>query len=194
MSISTEFARFLSATAAVQFGEFTLKSNKKSNIFFNFGELSQGSELMRVGNFFARYIRENALDRVDVLFGPAYKGINICIATSIALYQKYNICIPFAYNRKDRKEYAEGGQFVGYDLSRARSILILDDVITDCRTKYEVLETFARFPGAQVEAILVGVDREEGDGSTESSKEKFVRDTGIDLFALTTKTEVLTYR
>ncbi len=194
MSISTDFARFLAGTAAVQFGEFTLKSNIKSNIFFNFGELFFGNELIQLGNYFADYIVENSLDYVDVIFGPAYKGINICIATSIALYQKHNISIPFAYNRKDRKKHAEGGQFVGYDLSSAAHILLVDDVITDCGTKYEVVETLSNVSGATVDAIIVGVDREEQAPSGELSRQKFVRETGIDLLSLTSKSEVLNYR
>ncbi|MFW6415263.1 MAG: orotate phosphoribosyltransferase [Thermodesulfobacteriota bacterium] len=194
MSINTDFAQFLAGTAAVQFGEFTLKSNIKSNIFFNFGELFLGSELIQVGNYFADFIVENSLDHVDVLFGPAYKGINICIATSIALHQRHNISIPFAYNRKDRKEYAEGGQFVGYDLSRAGHILLLDDVITDCGTKFEVVDALSVFSGATIDAIVVGVDREEHGATGELSRQRFVRETGIDLFALTSKSEVLKYR
>ena len=194
MSTNSDFAKFIAGTEAVQFGEFTLKSNIKSNIFFNFGELFYGSELIQLGNYFADSIVENSLDHADVIFGPAYKGINICIATSIALYQKYNISIPFAYNRKDRKDHAEGGQFVGCDLSRAEHILIVDDVITDCGTKYEVVDTLSSVSTATIDAIIVGVDRQEGGSAGETSRQGFVRDTGIDILALTNKSEVLKYR
>ncbi|MDY6856477.1 MAG: orotate phosphoribosyltransferase [Thermodesulfobacteriota bacterium] len=192
-SIHTAFAQFIAGTNAVKFGNFTLKSGKKSNIFFNFGEIFFGSELIQLGNYFADYIVQNSFDKVDVIFGPAYKGINICLATSIGLYQKYNVSIPFAYNRKVSKTYAEGGQFVGYDLSKVNRILILDDVITDGGTKYEAIDMLSNFPNASIIAMLVGVDREERDSAGEFYRGKFIKDTGINLFALTTKSEVLKF-
>lgn len=193
-SINTAFAKFIAGTNAVKFGDFTLKSGMKSNIFFNFGEIYFGNELIQVGNFFAEYIVQNSLDKIDVIFGPAYKGINICLATSIALYQKYNISIPFAYNRKVSKTHAEGGKFVGYDLSMVNRILVLDDVITDGGTKYEAIDMLSNFPNAQIIAMVVGVDREERNSAGELCRKKFVEDTGIKLFALTTKSEVLKFQ
>ena len=191
--IQIAFAKFIAGTNAVKFGDFTLKSGKKSNIFFNFGEIALGSELIQLGNFFADFIVENSLYDVDVLFGPAYKGINISLATSIGLYQQYNISIPFAYNRKIKKTHAEGGQFVGYNLRRANSVLVLDDVITDGGTKYEVIEMLSSFPKLTIKAIIVGVDREEIDFNGEVCRTKFIKDTGIDVLALTTKSEVLRF-
>ena len=187
------FAKFISGTNAVKFGNFTLKSGKKSNIFFNFGEICLGRELIQLGNFFADFIIENSLDKVDVLFGPAYKGINISLATSIGLYQKYNISIPFAYNRKVRKTHAEGGQFVGYDLTKASNVLVLDDVITDGGTKYEAIDMLSSFPNLKIKAMIVGVDREEKDSTGKLCRIKFIEDTGIDILALTTKSKVLKF-
>jgi orotate phosphoribosyltransferase len=130
-----------------------------------------------------------------VLFGPAYKGINICLATSIALFQKYNILIPFSYNRKVDKTYGEGGQFIGYDLTKANNILVLDDVITNGGTKYEVIHMFSLdFPNIKINAIIVGVDRQEKDSNGKSYRIKFIEDTGVNVMALTTKTEVLKFK
>lgn len=187
------FAKFISGTNAVKFGDITLKSGKKSNIFFNFGDIFLGREIIQLGSFFADFIVDNSLDKVDVLFGPAYKGINISIATSIGLYQKYNISIPFAYNRKTKKNHAEGGQFVGYDLTKANTALVLDDVITDGGTKYEAIEMLSAFPNLTIKAMIVGVDREERDENGELCRLKFIDKTGIDLLALTTKSEVLRF-
>ncbi|MBN1930663.1 MAG: orotate phosphoribosyltransferase [Desulfobacterales bacterium] len=191
--INIAFAKFIAGTKAVKFGEFTLKSGKKSNIFFNFGEIYLGSELIQLGTLFADFIVNNSLDKVDALFGPAYKGINISIATSIGLHQKYNISIPFAYNRKIKKDHAEGGQFVGFDLTKANTILILDDVITDGGTKYEAIEMLAVFPKLKIKAMIVGVDREEKDSNDELYRIKFMEKTGIDLFALSTKSEIIRF-
>ena len=187
------FAKFITRTNAVKFGDITLKSGKKSNIFFNFGDIFLGKEIIQLGYFFADFIVDNSLDKVDVLFGPAYKGINISIATSIGLYQKYNISIPFSYNRKTKKNHAEGGQFVGYDLTKANTALVLDDVITDGGTKYEAIEMLSAFPNLTIKAMIVGVDREERDSSGELCRLKFIDKTGIDLLALTTKSEVLRF-
>jgi len=193
-SINTSFAQFIAATNAVRFGDFTLKSGKKSNIFFNFGEIVQGNELIQLGNFFADFIVSNSLDKVDVLFGPAYKGINIALATSIALFEKYTIRIPFAYNRKTEKTHAEGGKFIGYDLSKASTALVLDDVITDGGTKYEAIDMLSSFPNLTIKAMIVGVDREEKYPSGESCRTTFIEKTGINLLALTTKSEVLKFK
>src|SRR3989338_2793421 len=106
---TNDFTRFIANTTGVKFGQFTLKSGKKSPIFFDFGQLMYGKELIELGRFFADFIIQNSLQDTDVLFGPAYKGINIIIATSTALYEKYGLSIPFAYNRKIAKDYAEGG-------------------------------------------------------------------------------------
>ena len=130
-----DFASFIAKTNAVRFGEFTLKSGEKSNVFFDFGQLVYGEEMIALGGFFAEFIVQKSLQSIDVIFGPAYKGINIAIATSIALFEKHSLSIPFAYNRKVKKEHGESGSFVGFDLSAAKTAVVLDDVFTDGGTK-----------------------------------------------------------
>src|SRR3990167_9006493 len=93
--ISRDFARFLAETPAVKFGDFLLKSGKRSNIFFNFGEIAYGEQLITLGRFYADFIVKNSLHECDAVFGPAYKGINVAIATSIALYQEHGVSLPF---------------------------------------------------------------------------------------------------
>ncbi len=188
------FARFMAGTNAVQFGDFTLKSGKKSEVFINFGEISSGNELIALGSFFAEFIVDKSLHTVEVLFGPAYKGINIAIAVSIALHQKYDISIPFAYNRKTPKGHGEGGNFTGYDLNKAKSALILDDVITDGGTKLDAIKMLSSFPDLKPKAVIVGVDREETDEDGKSCRLTLMEETGIDVLALTTKSEVLGFR
>lgn len=184
---SITFAQFISNTNAVKFGDFTLKSGEKSNVFFDFGALSYGSELYRLGCYIADFIMVNSLDRIDALFGPAYKGINIALATSIALYQKYNTPMPFTYNRK-----GEGGELIGHDLSEAKSVVVLDDVFTDGGTKYETIKMLSRFKRLTIKAFIVGIDKEEIDYlAGEYYRQKFVDNTGTNVFALTTKTKVL---
>jgi orotate phosphoribosyltransferase len=185
------FAEFIASTNAVRFGDITLKSGKKSNVFFDFGQIYSGQEMIKTGEYFADFIIEKSLDNVDALFGPAYKGINISIATSIALFTKHNVSIPFVYNRKVPKEHAEKGRFVGCKLDSVRNILILDDVITDGGTKYEVLELLSPYKNINIAAMIVGVDRQEVNDDNELMLPLFVKNTGIQVLSITTKEEVL---
>ena len=189
-----QFAQYLSQTSAVKFGDFTLKSGKRSNVFFDFGEIAYGSELITLGAFFADFIVANALQDVDVIFGPAYKGINVASATSIALHQKHGLSIPFAYNRKVEKDHAEGGGFVGYDLSLARRALVIDDVITDGGAKYEAINMLSQFPQLAIKAFIVGVDRQEVDADGLLCLSKFSKASGLNVLAMTTKEDVLRFK
>jgi orotate phosphoribosyltransferase len=189
--ISEDFARFIAGTDAVRYGDFTLKSGKKSNVFFDFGRLCFGRELMKTGEFFADFIMQNSLNNVDALFGPAYKGINIAIATSIALNAKYSENIPFIYNRKVKKDHAEKGIFVGYDIDKIKNLIVLDDVITDGGTKYEMIELLSHYKHVNIAAMIVGVDRQEHDDNNELLLPLFVKKTGIQVIAITTKQKVL---
>lgn len=190
----SNLAQFIANSNAVKFGNFTLKNGKKSNVFFNFGDICEGAELIQLGNFFARFIKKNYLYGADAIFGPAYKGINIAIATSIALFQKYSLNIPYVYNRKAEKDHAEGGKFVGFDLSKATTILVVDDVITGGETKYEIVRMLSVFPNLKIQAIIVGVDREERNEKGCLYKNEFIQTTGIDLFSITTKSKILQYK
>lgn len=192
--LSKNFAQYLARSEAVKFGNFTLKSGRNSDVFFNFGNICSGEETSRIGDFFAEYIVENELHAVNALFGPAYKGIALAIATSVALWKNFDINIPFAFNRKAAKTHGEGGRFIGFDLSKAKTVLVIDDVITDGLTKYETLEMLSSFPNLRIEAFVVGVDRQDVDATGQSCKEKFESVTGIKVYALTGMADVLEYR
>jgi orotate phosphoribosyltransferase len=193
-SNNNDFAKFLANTNAVKFGDFVLKSGKKSPVFIDMGQLFFGKELIALGEYYADYIVRNSLHHIDVLFGPAYKGINISIAASIALFQKHNLSIPFAYNRKVKKDHGESGKYVGFDLASAKTAIILDDVFTDGGTKYEVINMLSRFKQLKIKAIIIGVDREEINDSGVPYMEIFKEKTGLDVHSLTTKKAVLAYK
>jgi orotate phosphoribosyltransferase len=193
-ALSADFARFLASSRAVRFGDFTLKSGKKSNVFFNFGDLCGGRELSQMGGFFARAIMEHGLQNSDALFGPAYKGINLAIATAIALHRDYGVDLPVAYNRKEAKTHGEGGMIVGADLSAAGSVIVLDDVITDGATKYEVIDMLRAFPGLQIAAMIVGVDRQDSNDAGTPYLDTLAQKTGVRVLPLTTRDDVLAMR
>lgn len=190
---SKGFAELLVKSKVARFGKFILKSGKVSDVFFDFGQIYYGSDLMLLGEYYADFIVNKSLSNVDVLFGPAYKGINISVATSIALFKNYGLMIPFAYNRKVQKTHAEGGNFVGFDLSKAKSVLIVDDVFTDGGTKYEIINLLSPFQQLVIKGIVVGVDRQEVDEKGEFYISLFKKKTGIHVYAITTKEIVLNY-
>ena len=121
-----DFVDFTLETGVLKFGEFILKSGRISPYFFNAGLFNKGSHLSELGKFYAQAIEASAL-KFDVLFGPAYKGIPLAAAASIALNDSFNHNVPYSFNRKEEKDHGEGGSIVGHPLEG--DILIIDDVI-----------------------------------------------------------------
>jgi orotate phosphoribosyltransferase len=122
-----DFIAFLIENKVLSFGEFTLKSGRVSPYFFNCGNLSSGSSMKKLGEFYAKALVDAKVE-YSVLFGPAYKGIPLVTATAIALSSKDQEA-PFAFNRKETKDHGEGGNIVGASLKNER-IFVVDDVIT----------------------------------------------------------------
>jgi orotate phosphoribosyltransferase len=164
----------------LQFGEFVLKSGRKSPYFFNAGLFNSGATLRKVGIYYAMTIQESGLP-YDMLFGPAYKGIPLACSTAIAL-SRYDIQAPFAFNRKEAKDHGEGGQIVGAPL--VGKVLLLDDVITAGTAIREAIE-LVRQAGAEVTGIVVAFDRQEK-GTGESSTIEALRKEGIPVLSIVT--------
>ena len=122
-----DFIRFAIRHQALRFGEFTLKSGRRSPYFFNTGRFNTGATLGRLGEFYAAAIRDSGVD-FDVLFGPAYKGIPLAAAASIALARADGRDVGMSFNRKEAKDHGEGGLIVGAPL--AGRVAIIDDVIS----------------------------------------------------------------
>ena len=122
-----DFIEFALSRNVLKFGEFTLKSGRKSPYFFNAGLFNTGADLARLGEFYAAAIQASAVD-FDVVFGPAYKGIPIGTSVSVALFNRYGIDKPVCFNRKEVKDHGEGGNLIGSPLQG--KILLVDDVIT----------------------------------------------------------------
>jgi len=151
------FLDFALAEGALRFGEFTLKSGRHSPYFFNTGMFQTGRSLGLLGSAYARAIVDSQLG-FDMLFGPAYKGIPLVAATAIALAREHDRDLPYAFNRKEAKKYAEGGVVVGAPL-RGR-VLILDDVISAGLSTSESCRII-REAGAEPVALFVALDRQE---------------------------------
>ena len=153
----TEFIQVALANQVLKFGEFTLKSGRRSPYFFNAGQFYTGQALSALGHYYAKTIVEAQLD-CDGLFGPAYKGIPLVSSVAIALARDFQINKPYSFNRKEAKDHGEGGSIVGAPLSGR--ILITDDVIT-AGTAIRQAVDIIQHAGAQVSGIVLAFDRQE---------------------------------
>lgn len=152
-----EFLEFALAAGVLSFGEFTLKSGRKSPYFFNTGLFNSGERLRRLGRFYADTIVESER-HFDVLYGPAYKGIPLVSTTVVALADRYHRDVPFSFNRKEVKDHGEGGAIVGADLKG--DVAILDDVISAGTSVAESV-AMIRGCGARPAAVFIALDRQE---------------------------------
>ena len=151
-------------SGALKFGQFELKSGRTSPHFFNAGEFYTGNALAALGRCYASAIVESGIE-FDVLFGPAYKGITLAAATSIALSEHHGINVPYCFNRKEAKAHGEGGTLVGAPLEG--KVLIIDDVITAGTAIREVMSIVEQV-GAEAAGVVIGLDRKER-GKTDKS-------------------------
>lgn len=181
-----EFVDFAIASGVLRFGEFRTKAGRDSPYFFNTGLFSDGANLGRLGQYYARAAIASGIP-FDVLFGPAYKGITLAAATAIALAaQGRNV--PFCYNRKEAKEHGEGGTIVGGPL--AGRALIIDDVITDGASKREAIEMI-RAAGAVPAGVLIALDRQERGKGELSAPQEVSREYGLPVIAIATLEDIL---
>ena len=152
-----DFIEFALSRNVLKFGEFTLKSGRKSPYFFNAGLFNTGADLARLGEFYAAAIQASAVN-FDVVFGPAYKGIPIGTSVSVALFNRYSIDKPVCFNRKEVKDHGEGGNLIGSPLQG--KILLVDDVITAGTAIRESMELISANK-AELAAVLIALNRKE---------------------------------
>ena len=164
---SHDFLEFALKRGVLQFGEFRTKAGRMSPYFFNFGLFNTGNDLTLLGSFYADAIISSGV-KFDVLFGPAYKGIPIAVATAIALARK-NINVPIVFNRKEVKGHGEKGSLVGGNL--LRRVLVLDDVIS-AGTSITESQATIKSNGSELAGVCVALDRmERGDGNLSAIQE-----------------------
>lgn len=184
-----DFIQLALQRKVLRFGEFTLKSGRSSPYFFNLGHIDSGASLARLGRAYADRLVAEALD-VDMLFGPAYKGIALAAATAIALADGHDLDLPWVYNRKEAKDHGEGGTLVGAPL--AGRVLIIDDVITAGTAVREAL-ALIRAQGATPAGVLVALDRQERGQGELSAAQEISNEYGIPVLAIAGLTEVMDY-
>lgn len=184
-----EFIDLMLQRDVLRFGEFTLKSGRVSPYFFNLGRLDSGAALSRLGQAYAQALTNSGLD-VDMLFGPAYKGIALAAATAIALAERHRRDLPWAYNRKEAKDHGEGGSLVGAPL--AGRVLIVDDVMTAGTAVRQSL-ALIRAQGATPAGILIALDRQERGTGTRSAAQEIAEDARVPVIAITSLADILAF-
>jgi orotate phosphoribosyltransferase len=184
-----DFLDFATQIGALRFGDFTLKSGRRSPYFFNTGLFDTGERLARLARAYSACIVESGLG-FDLLYGPAYKGIPLAAATSMALAGEFGLDLPFAFNRKEAKDHGEGGLIVGRPL--AGRILIIDDVITAGTSVRESVEIIRR-QGAVPAGVVIALDRQErgpdGRSAVAEVRERF----GVPVVSILTLDHLITF-
>ena len=184
-----DFVDFTLETGVLKFGEFILKSGRVSPYFFNAGLFNTGSHLSQLGKFYAQAIEESSL-KFDVLFGPAYKGIPLAAAASIALNDVEGKSVPYSFNRKEVKDHGEGGSIVGHPLEG--DILIIDDVIT-AGTAIREAQEIIQNSGANAKGVIVALDRQEKGKGDLSAIQEVEQIFGITVLSIINLSHIIDY-
>ena len=192
-NLRQEFIAFSVQAGVLKFGEFTTKAGRQSPYFFNAGLFHDGATLAKLADFYAQTLLDSGVE-FDMLFGPAYKGITLASATSMALAGKGRNT-SFAYNRKEAKDHGEGGTLVGAKLTG--KVVIIDDVISAGTSVRESVEMI-RKAGAEPCAVLIALDRMERGGkdgqmSELSAVQEVSKNYGIPVISIGNLTDLFTY-
>ncbi len=185
----TGFIDFLLEADILSFGEFTLKSGRSSPYFFNVGAINSGHKLSRLGDFYANALVASEMP-CDLLFGPAYKGIPLVSSTAIAMHQRYDIDLSYAYNRKEVKDHGEGGQLVGAPVEG--NVVIVDDVISAGTSIREVMTLLDQTP-ATVTGILVAIDRQDKGQNGLSAIQEVEQQYGVPVMSIINLDDIVEY-
>ena len=188
-----EFIEFMVDSDVLKFGEFTLKSGRKSTFFMNAGAYVTGSQLKKLGEYYAKAIHDKYGDDFDVLFGPAYKGIPISVVTAIAYSELYGKEVRYCSDRKEEKDHgADKGSFLGSKLQDGDRVVMIEDVTTSGKSMEETVPKVRGAANVEIVGLMVSLNRMEvGKGGEKSALEE-VKDTyGFETNAIVTMEEVV---
>ncbi len=156
-----DFIEFMVESGVLQFGDFTLKSGRKSPFFMNAGLYVTGSQLTRLGEFYAKAIHDRFGDDFDVLFGPAYKGIPLSVAAAMAYSRLYGKEIRYCSNRKEIKDHGDAGIMLGSPLKDGDRVIIIEDVTTSGKSIKETFPIITSQADIQIKGMMVSLNRLE---------------------------------
>jgi orotate phosphoribosyltransferase len=163
-----QFIEFMVESEVLKFGDFTLKSGRRSPFFMNAGAYVTGTQLNRLGEFYAKAIHDNYGLDFDVLFGPAYKGIPLSVATAMAISRLYGVDVRYCSNRKEVKDHGDRGILLGSSLKDGDRVVIIEDVTTSGKSIEETYPILMSQAKVEVKGLIVSLNRMER-GKTEKS-------------------------
>ncbi|MCM1187320.1 MAG: orotate phosphoribosyltransferase [Lachnoclostridium sp.] len=191
-SYKQEFIEFMVDCNVLKFGEFTLKSGRKSPFFMNAGDYVTGAQLKKLGEYYARAIHENYGDDFDVLFGPAYKGIPLSVAATIAYSELYGKEIRYCSNRKEIKDHGDVGILLGSRLKDGDKVVIIEDVTTSGKSIEETFPILTSQAKVEIKGLMVSLNRmEKGPEGKVSALDEIRERYGFDANAIVTMKEVI---
>ena len=191
MSYKQDFIRFLSECGVLKFGTFKLKSGRIAPYFLNAGEYKRGSQIKRLGGFYADCIVDNRV-AAETLFGPAYKGVPLALSAAVALYEKYGIDVNFCFDRKEVKDHGEGGMFVGKQPEDGEKIVIIEDVMTSGKALKEVLPKLRGAAKVDISGMVITVDRmEKALDSEKSAVQQAYEQEGVRVYSIVTIRDIV---
>ncbi len=167
-----EFTEFMLSCEALKFGDFTLKSGRKSPFFMNAGAYVTGGQLAELGRYYAKAIHDRFGDDFDVLFGPAYKGIPLAVTTAIAFHELYGKEVRYCTNRKEVKDHGDAGILLGSKLKDGDRVVMIEDVTTSGKSMEETVPIVRAQADVKIVGLMVSLDRHErGKGEITALKE-----------------------
>ncbi len=191
-SYKREFIQFLQNAGVLKFGDFTAKSGRKIPYFINAGDIKTGAQIAQLGEFYARAYMEKLGMKKAVLYGPAYKGISIAVASAVAL-SRQGLDVPFFFNRKEAKDHGEGGVFVGFVPKAGDEVVITEDVITAGTAIRESMAILRKLEGVKVAAVFVMVDRKEKGQTEKSAMAEVEEEFGFPVYSVVDVYDIIEY-
>ena len=187
-----EFIEFMVDSQVLKFGEFTLKSGRKSPFFMNAGAYVTGTQLRKLGEYYAKAIHDNYGLDFDVLFGPAYKGIPLSVATTMAISELYGKDIRYCSNRKEVKDHGDTGILLGSKLKDGDRVVIIEDVTTSGKSIEETFPILKEQANVEIKGLMVSLNRMEvGKGGKKSALDEIQEKYGFPAHAIVTMEEVV---
>lgn len=188
----TEFIEFMVESEVLKFGDFTLKSGRKSPFFMNAGAYVTGSQLRKLGEYYAKAIYDNYGLDFDVLFGPAYKGIPLTVATCMAISELYGKEIRYCSNRKEVKDHGDTGILLGSKLKDGDRVVIIEDVTTSGKSIEETFPILKQQANVEVKGLIVSLNRnEKGKSGNKTALDEVKELYGFETAAIVSMPEVV---
>ena len=188
-----EFINFMLDSQVLRFGSFTLKSGRQSPFFMNAGLYVTGGQLSKLGEYYARAIHDHYGLEFDVLFGPAYKGIPLAVATVTAIHQLYGVDIRYSANRKEAKDHGDAGILLGSPIHDGDRIVIIEDVTTSGKSIEETVPILRAQADVDIRGLIVSLNRMEKGTGEKGALSQIREKWGFEANAIVTMTDVIEY-